>query len=113
MQKIFINKNTNMVEQILYVESVDELPDNYFSTCYAVLDLDDKVNGYNLKYNNATESFEEVEGIKAFEEVEVKKQPTIEDYNSLKEENEELKNRLDKVEGMINKISEVTEWQVK
>ena len=108
MQKIFINKETNIVEQILSVESEEELSDDYFSNCYAVLDKEDKINGYNLRYNKYAEDFEVVDGLKAFDEVEVIKNPTIEDYKALKEENNELKNRLNNLENLITKsISEV------
>lgn len=108
MQKIYINKKTDMVEQILYVESVDELPDDYFSTCYAVLDEEDKINAYNLKYNKETNEFEIIEGLSPKDDVEIIKQPTAEDYNNLKQENEELKNRLDNLENLITRsISEV------
>lgn len=113
MQKVFINKKTDMVEQILSVKTKDELPDDYFSTCYVVLDEEDKVNAYNLKYNKEINDFEVVEGMPAKDEVKIIKQPSTEDYNNLKKENEELKSRLDKVEGIINQINEVERWQVK
>lgn len=101
MQKVFINKETNMVEQILREEEGEEIREDYFSNCYMVEDPDDKVNGYNLKHNKQTEKFEVVEGLPAFAEVEVINQPTPEDYNTLKKENEELKDRLDNIENMI------------
>ena len=108
MQKIYINKETNMVEQILKVESENELPDNYFPTCYAILDIDNNINGYNLRYNLETKEFEVIEGIPAKDEVVIDKAPSIEDFKNLKEENEELKNRLDKIENLIKRsISEV------
>ena len=51
MQKVFINKETNMVEQILKVETYEELSNDYFLNCYPVEDALDEVNGYNLRYN--------------------------------------------------------------
>lgn len=102
MQKIFINKNTDMVEQILEVKTIEELPDNYFSSCYAVIDEEDKVNAYNLKYNKEIKEFQVIEGLLAKEEVIIIKKPTMQDYNTLKEENKELKSRLDNIENMIN-----------
>ncbi|MBD7914566.1 hypothetical protein H9660_05360 [Clostridium sp. Sa3CUN1] len=108
MQKIFINKETNMVEQILKIESENELPDNYFPTCYAALDIENNINGYNLRYDLETKEFEVVDGIPAKDEIIIEKVPGIEDYNDLKKENEELKNRLDKLENLITRsISEV------
>ena len=108
MNKIFINNETDMVEQILEIKAIDELPDNYFSNCYAVIDEDGKIDAYNLKYNKETKEFEVVEGIPAKDEVVIEKTPSIEDYNNLKQENEVLKNRLDNLENLITKsISEV------
>lgn len=108
MNKVFINKETDMIEQILKVQFYDELPDDYFSTCYAVIDEEEKINGYNLKYNKETKEFEVVEGVAAKDVVVVEKTPSIEDYNNLKQENEELKNRLDNLENLIKRsISEV------
>lgn len=101
MNKVFVNKETDMVEQILKVEKLDELPDDYFSNCYAVIDEEEKINTYNLKYNKETGKFEVVEGILAKDEVTVEKAPTTEDFNNLKQENEELKSRLDNLETLI------------
>lgn len=100
MQKVFVNKNTNMVEQILKIKSYDELPDNYFPNCYPIEDDLDNVNGYNLRYNKETEEFEEVEGLPAKDEVEIVEKN--EDIKQLKEENEELKARIEKLESLVN-----------
>ena len=108
MQKVFINKDTNIVEQILKVNTENELSDNYFSNCYAVIDKENNINGYNLRYDLETKEFEVVDGIPAKDEIIIEKVPGIEDYNDLKKENEELKNRLDKLENLITRsISEV------
>lgn len=107
MNKVFVNKETDMVEQILKVETLDELTDDYFSNCYAIEDIEEKVNAYNLKYNKETKEFEVVEGIPAKAEVVIEKTPTAEDFNNLKQENEELKSRLDKLESLIINKSEV------
>ena len=101
MNKIFVNKDTDMVEQILKVETHDELPDDYFPNCYAIIDEGEEVDTYNLKYNKDLEKFEVVEGIPAKDEVTVEKAPTTEDFNNLKQENEELKSRLDNLETLI------------
>lgn len=100
MQKIFINKETNMVEQILKVESYEELSDDYFPNCYPIEDALNKINGYNLRYNKGTERFEEVEGLLAKDEVEIIEKN--EDIKQLKEENEDLKNRIEKLENLVN-----------
>ena len=112
MQKVFINKETNMVEQILPIKTVDELPDDYFNTCYAVLDKEDKINAYNLKYNKETKEFEVVKELREKDEVIIEKRFTTEDYNNLKKENEELKNRLNNLESMFNQILALNERKV-
>ena len=53
------------------------------------------------EYNKDLEKFEVVEGIPAKDEVTVEKAPTTEDFNNLKQENEELKSRLDNLETLI------------
>lgn len=100
MQKIFINKETNMVEQILEVNSEDELPDDYFKGCYSFLDYNDKINAYNLKYNKETKEFEVIEGIKPFDI------PVIEEKSNLEKENEELRSRLEKLEEILIRDNE-------
>ena len=102
MNKVFINKETDMVEQILSVKTEDELPDNYFSNCYAVLDKEDKIKTYNLKYNKETKEFTEVEGIKPFDIPEVIEKVTNEEFLQLKSEKEELEKRLEKLESLLN-----------
>ena len=102
MNKVFINKETNIVEQILQVQTEDELPDDYFPNCYPVIDREGKINAYNLRYNKDTKEFEIVEGVPAIAKVKVIKQPTVEDFKEIKEENEELKTRLEKIEELLN-----------
>jgi FtsZ-binding cell division protein ZapB len=113
MQKIFINKETDMVEQILKVETNDELPDNYFPNCYAIIDEEDKINAYNLKYNKETKEFEVVEGLPAKDEVVVEEKVSNTDIEQLKKENEELKKeneifkeRLESIEETLSKVVE-------
>lgn len=109
MNKVFCNKETDMVEQILGVKTIDELPDDYFPNCYAIMDEDEKVDAYNLKYNKETKEFETVEGIPAKDEVVVEKKVPNTDIEQLKKENEELKKeneefktRLEKLEELLN-----------
>lgn len=102
MNKVYCNKETDMVEQILKVKTIDELPDDYFSTCYAVIDEEEKINAYNLRYNKETNEFEIVEGLKAKDEAIVEETLSKEDYNNLKKENEELKTRIEKLEELLN-----------
>ncbi|WP_111930460.1 hypothetical protein [Clostridium tertium] len=104
MNKVYCNKETDMVEQILKVKTYDELADDYFNTCYAIIDEDEKVNAYNLRYNKKAKDFEVVEGIRARDEVTVEKNPTKEDFDSLKQENEDLKARLERIENVLNQV---------
>ncbi len=107
MQKIYINKETNMVEQILTIKTIDELPDDYFPNCYSYLDIEDKINAYNLRYNKESKEFEVLIDVPAKDEVIVEENPTKEDFDNLKQENEDLKARLDKLESLIMNKSEV------
>lgn len=104
MQKIYINKETNLVEQILKVKSPSEFSDEYFETCYSVLDTEDKVKGYNLRYNKEAEEFEIVEGMEAVAEVVVIEKEETNELKKLKKENEELKDRLERIENTINRF---------
>lgn len=109
MNKVYVNKDTNMVEQILKVGSCDELPDDYFSNCYAVMDEEEKINGYNLKYNKETKEFEIVAGMKAKDEVVVIgiNSNDYEDIEQLKKENEELKKENEDVKARLEKLEDL------
>lgn len=62
MQKIYINKETNIVEQIFTIKDPGELPDEYYDWCYSVIDETDTVKSYGWKYNKDTETFEPIVG---------------------------------------------------
>ncbi|MDC4240873.1 hypothetical protein NE398_11960 [Clostridium tertium] len=102
MNKVFINKETDMVEQILEIREGEIIPDDYFPNCYAIEDMEGNINAYNLKYNKETKEFEVVEGLPAKEAGRVIKQPTLKDFQELKNENENLKVRLEKLEQLLN-----------
>lgn len=101
MNKIFINKETDMVEQILEIREGEIISDDYFSNCYAIEDMEGNINAYNLKYNKETKDFEVVEGLPAKEEGIVIRQPSAEDFQELKNENEDLKARMEKLEQLL------------
>lgn len=103
MKKVFINKVSNMVEQILEEAEGEIIGEDYFPNCYMIEDIEGNINSYNLRYNKEEKIFEVVEGIPAFDEVDIIKQPTTEDFENLKNENEELKARLERIEDLINK----------
>ena len=107
LNKVFCNKETNMVEQILKEEEGEIIREDYFPNCYMIEDLEGRINAYNLRYNKETKEFEVVEGLPAIDIPIVIRTPTSEDFNNLKQENEELKDRLDNLEALIKRISEV------
>lgn len=102
MNKVYCNKETDLVEQIINIDVDTRWQENWFPNCYVVDDPNNEINTYNLRYNKETKEFEIVEGLKPKEEVIVIKQPTVEDFNNLKEENEDLKARMEKLEELLN-----------
>lgn len=102
MQKIFINKESNRVEQILKVETMSEVADDYFNNCYAIIDKEEKINAYNLRYDKETEEFKVIEGIPERDEVIIVEKNENDEIEKLKNENEELKSRLEKIEELLN-----------
>ena len=102
MNKVFCNKETDLVEQIINIDIDTRFDENWFPSCYVVDDPNNQVNAYNLKYNKELQKFEIVEGLDAKAEVIVIKQPTAEEMKEIKKENEDLKARLDKLEELLN-----------
>lgn len=107
MNKVFINKDTDMVEQILEVKTIDELPDDYFPNCYSIIDEEGKINAYNLRYNKESKIFEVIKGMPPKYEVTVIKQPTLEDIQALHKENVRLNQEKLNLEERIKNIEEV------
>lgn len=102
MNKVFCNKDTDMVEQILEVKEGEVIGEDYFPNCYMIEDFEGKINAYNLRYNKETKEFEVVEGLAERDEVIVIKQPTSEEIQEIKKENEDLKARMEKLEELLN-----------
>lgn len=111
MNKVFCNRETNMVEQIICIDIDKRFDESWYPHCYIIDDEDNEVQGYNLKYNIETEQFDIVEGIEARPETEFEKSvveelqeqinllqvmtiPTNE-MDALRQENKELKDELD------------------
>ncbi|MDU7362757.1 hypothetical protein [Clostridium sp.] len=101
MNKVFINKETDMVEQILEIREGEVIPDDYFPNCYAIDDPEGKINAYNLRYNKETKEFEIVEGIPPKDEVIVEEAISNED---LKKENEILQNKITAMQAALDEI---------
>lgn len=100
MNKVYVNKETNMVEQIINID-VDTRWDPYwFPWCYIVDDPENKVDSYNLRYNTETGEFEVNED---FIPVETK----IEDSEQQKEM-KQLKEELEMTQNALNEILMMT-----
>lgn len=102
MNKVFCNKETNMVEQILKEMEGEHIGEDYFPSCYLVEDEEEQINSYNLRYNKDKGTFEVVEGIPEREEVKIIKKAKTEDLEKLKNENEELRAKIEKIEKLLN-----------
>ena len=101
MNKVFINKETDMVEQILEIREGEIIPDDYFPNCYAIEDLEGKINGYNVKYNKETKEFEIVSGLNPKDEVILEEAVSNEE---LKKENERLENKITAMQAALDEI---------
>lgn len=73
MQKICVNKEDNMVNQIFDLSDYPEFKPEDYPYCYVIDDEDNKIKHYGYKYNLETEEFEEIEG---YEEPEVIIEPS-------------------------------------
>lgn len=101
MNKVYCNKETDMVEQIINIDVDTRWDENWFSNCYIVDDHENKISTYNLKYNKEKEIFEIVEGLNPKDAVEVTPSAN-EKIEALEKENADLKDRLDKLESVIS-----------
>lgn len=72
MNKVYVNKETNLVEQIINIDVDTTWSEDWFPWCYIVDDEDNSLKHHGYKYNLETEKFEEIEG---FEEPEVIVEP--------------------------------------
>jgi len=97
MNKVYCNKETNMVEQIINIDINKNWSEDWFSNCYVIDDPENKISTYNLKYNKEKELFEVIEGLKEKDEIEI--MPS--DIESLKKENESLKKEIEEIKNMI------------
>lgn len=105
MQKIYLNKETHVVEQIIK-EDYDHFDsynnDTFGESFYMVIDADNIINGYNVRYNKELLQFEILPEVKSYEvksytESYVEPNETQIQINKLKEENKLLNKKLDRV----------------
>lgn len=100
MQKIYLNKETNVVEQIIKedYDHFDSYNDDTFGeSFYMVVDADNIINGYNVRYNKELLQFEILTEVKSHTESYVEPNETQIQINELKEENKLLNEKLDKI----------------
>ena len=100
MNKVYCNKETDIVEQIINIDVDTRWDENWFPNCYVVDDPENKVQTYNLKYNKEIVDFEIVEG-KAEKDVAEVIPSANEKIEALEKENTDLKARLEKLESAI------------
>lgn len=73
MNKVFCNKETNLVEQIINIDIDETFEESWFPWCYVVDDPDNSLKHHGYIYNIDTKKFEEIEG---YEEPEVIIEPS-------------------------------------
>ena len=73
MNKVYVNKETNLVEQIINIDVDTRWSGDWFPWCYIVDDEDNSLKHHGYRYNLETEEFEEIEG---YEEPEVTIEPS-------------------------------------
>lgn len=61
MNKVYVNKETNLVEQIINIDVDPNWSEGWFPWCYVVDDEDNSLKHHGYKYNLETEEFEEIE----------------------------------------------------
>ncbi len=105
MQKIYLNKETHVVEQIIK-EDYDHFDsynnDTFGESFYMVIDADNIINGYNVRYNKELLQFEILPEVKSYEvksytESYVEPNETQIQIEELKKENKQLNEKLDKI----------------
>lgn len=64
MNKVYVNKETNLVEQIINIDVDTRWGEDWFPWCYIVDDADNSLKHHGYRYNLETEEFEEIEGYK-------------------------------------------------
>lgn len=100
MNKIYCNKDTDMVEQIINVDIDKNYDENWFKNCYMIDDPYNEISTYNIKFNKKTKRFEVVEGLKEKDKVEIDLSNN-EKIEVLEKENIDLKTRLEKLESAL------------
>ena len=100
MQKIYLNKETHVVEQIIkedYDHFENYTDETFGDNFYMVLDENNEINDYDFIYNINTNNFDRVLEAKAYTESYVEPNDVEIQINELKEENKMLNEKLDKI----------------
>ena len=61
MNKVYVNKETNLVEQIINIDVNTRWSKDWFPWCYIVDDENNSLKHHGYRYNLETEKFEEIE----------------------------------------------------
>ncbi|MPM61941.1 hypothetical protein SDC9_108805 [bioreactor metagenome] len=106
MQKVYVNKATNMVDQILPIDENTNYPDDYYSWCYAVLDPNNQITTYDQRYNLDTKEFEKVDDYIEPENIIIpsKEEEILNTIEKLKVKNTELVNELNTTQQALNEM---------
>lgn len=91
MQKICINKEDNMINQIFDLSDYPEFKPEHYPYCYVIDDENNEIKHYGYKYNLETEKFEEVDG---YEEAKVAVEPSKAEVVEKKTEDLQLELQL-------------------
>ena len=104
MQKIYIGKDTNSVSQIIQEDfpRYDRYHQETFGTSFYMIEVDDEhhLDSHNYFYDAYTGQFEKIEGITALDHIASEDEPS--ETQKLRKENEELKQRLEYIESILN-----------
>lgn len=96
MNKVFVDKTTNVVSQIINIDKDPRWSEDWFSWCYVVDDPDNKINSYGYTYNLETKKFEEIKGYKE-PEVIIEEKQEVQDIQDLKKELEMTQRALNEI----------------
>lgn len=99
MNKIYVDKQTNMVSQIINIEVDKEWSESWYPNCYIVDDENNEITSYGYRYNLEKKEFEVVED---YEEQVIEVEPS--EIEELKKANEELKAEITIIQGALDSI---------
>lgn len=100
MQKIYLNKETHVVEQIIkedYDNFENYNDDTFGNSFYMVIDENNDINDYDFVYNISTNKFDRVFEAKAYTPNVIEPNETQIQIDKLKKENKLLNKKIDRI----------------